>query len=735
MRQPSFITWGGLLAGLFACAACGGVSEPETAAPVTPGEVLSRGSGEAELSRLKLGLTQLGSEDAAGLLSKHAPKFQKLGSEVRHDAVGMKEVQASPLSLSKVDLAKLDENGFVIDRSRVYPSFHYGYAAIYMADLPVYVSADSVLHALHRSYDNVLANLERQVLESTLSALLDGLRRRLPASAAPESVKRDLDVYLAVARSLLNASGARVAPVAGGDAQAINSLVGKAMDSDGASDVSLFGVSRTEDFSQFKPRGHYTDGLEPYFRAMMWLGRIDLRMIETQPDGTQLLRRPQADAAVALASLMGDSELQGWKRLDQAVTAFVGEQDYMTVPQVAPLLAALKTDEAGFYGKPDGEVGAALAAGGFGLQKIASHVMINDGNVDTLPLNLSFALLGQRYIVDSHVLSQVVWDRTKEQRMMPSALDAAFAALGNDQAGQLLKPELERFKYAPQLAGARFLVDEHGPQYFEGNLYTTWLGALRTLSPGAGGSDGLPPVARTEAWGRRLLNTQLASWAELRRDTILYAKQSYTGGAGCEFPDAYVEPYPALWAKVGTFAKRLSAATAGFDPAAVAFVQDYASRLGVVAGRFQRMAESQRSGSPHSAEDLAFINQVVRTRQEPQGCIPVNIPDGWYKDLFLDPNAALEADPTIADIHTQPTDEAGNMVGNVYHVTTGLPRAMVVTVESCTGLRAYVGLVSDYGERFTTDFQRLNDEEWQKQLGGDGAGSNPPEFLKPIFGD
>ena len=32
-----------------------------------------------------------------------------------------------------------------------------------------------------------------------------------------------------------------------------------------------------------------------------------------------------------------------------------------------------------------------------------------------------------------------------------------------------------------------------------------------------------PEVMRTRAWGHKTLNTQLASWAELRHDTILYS--------------------------------------------------------------------------------------------------------------------------------------------------------------------------------------------------------------------
>ena len=49
-------------------------------------------------------------------------------------------------------------------------------------------------------------------------------------------------------------------------------------------------------------------------------------------------------------------------------------------------------------------------------------------------------------------------------------------------------------------------------------MYGGWLNAIRALSPPADTSSTaatkLPPVASTEAWARRLLQTQLASWAD-----------------------------------------------------------------------------------------------------------------------------------------------------------------------------------------------------------------------------
>ena len=62
----------------------------------------------------------------------------------------------------------------------------------------------------------------------------------------------------------------------------------------------------------------------------------------------------------------------------------------------------------------DATIAAAIVAGNFGAQRISSHIMINgiaDGH--TLPLSRTFLLLGQRYVVDSHVFSNVVYDRVQ----------------------------------------------------------------------------------------------------------------------------------------------------------------------------------------------------------------------------------------------------------------------------------------------------------------------------------
>jgi hypothetical protein len=395
----------------------------------------------------------------------------------------------------------------------------------------------------------------------------------------------------------------------------------------------------------------------------------------------------------------------------------------MSPPEIDQLMTDLgAADPAALAALPDQQIAQKIIDGGYGKQAISSQVIIS-GVGQTLPLSAVWLFLGQRYVVDSHVFSNVTFDRVNHpdgvaRRMLPNALDVAYAALHNDQAISLLGDDLQRHAYAPDLETMRVLVDQYDATFWHANLYNEWLGALRALSPTADVSDattGLPSVARGAAWGRRVLNTQLASWAELRRDTILYAKQSYSGGVICEFPDAYVDPYPAFYGALESFAAKGAALadtlTGGSATSTASNVKTYFLHLADVSRILREMAENQRTGTPHKPEHLAFINQIVRVQHGCGGDFAM----GWYPLLFF-AGDATSTDPTIADVHTAAQDEAGNDVGNVLHVATGYPRLVVVTIDTCSGPRAYAGVVSAYHEKVTEGFRRLNDQEWAEEI-------------------
>jgi hypothetical protein len=666
--------------------------------------------------------------DATAFLTRWHPDYGALPYDPSA-ALNLPLIQQTSLQLNAGELAILSKSGLAISARQSFGTFFMGYAGIYANDLPLFVSGDSVLHAVHRSYDAILKGIEEASLQPGLQGVLGGMRSALATEAAagtwPTQTVLDVDEYLAVGATLILYSGS-AEPVAGGSSAAVAALVAQAKAASGAADVTLFGERRSIDFSQFAPRGHYVGSsiLEPYFRAMMWLGRTDLRLLSQKATGEVAFNRRQFAAAALLAKLVEPVQT-AWAQVDRTLRSFVGESDNMMPTDFATLRAVAGVDTSpALLAKSDADLASAVVSGGFGIQRIASQLLFVEPGNEGAPLDRAFLLLGQRFVLDSQVLSNVVYDRVKDRpyRLMPNPLDVAFAALGNSGAADLLADDLNAHPGYPQaLHQARALVDQHEAGYWTESLYTAWLGAMRAASPdwGAAANPNAQPIVATQAWTKRILQMQLASWAELRHDNLLYAKQSYTGIPSCEFPDAYVEPIPALWHALADFGNRGSALMAelGLATGSSAGPAAYFTSLASTATMLEAMARQQEQGVAFTAEQMAFINQAVEYKTESVVCTTIKRPSGWYPNLFYAPDLADKQDTLIADVHTQPGDEGGNIVGKVLHVGTGFPRLMVVTFNTCSGPRAYAGIVSAYHETVTTNFDRLTDERWTTQIG------------------
>jgi hypothetical protein len=231
-----------------------------------------------------------------------------------------------------------------------------------------------------------------------------------------------------------------------------------------------------------------------------------------------------------------------------------------------------------------------------------------------------------------------------------------------------------------------------------------------------------------------MLNTQLASWAELRHDNILYAKQSVTGMALCDYPHGYVDPYPGFYTPRDQMAKKGLAAITSlpFVTAKHDHAKKYLAHVSNVAERLRAMAERERRNEPLTDDDLSYLNHMVSVDGRHAGCTTITEAGGWYAELFFHKDDALYHKPIISDVHTQPTDENGNPVGKVLHVATAAPRMMVVTIKHDGGehTRTYRGFVSTYAETTTEKFKRYTDEEWRTEIATKPPA--PPAWLQPI---
>ncbi|MCL5028941.1 MAG: DUF3160 domain-containing protein [Bacteroidetes bacterium] len=654
---------------------------------------------------------------------------QDYNSAVYFDSIDAK------YNLTNYEKSLLQQNGFVVSERLTMNSFGDALNDIYAKDLPVFISTDAILHALHMSYDNILKDIELSVLVDSVKSMLTQMRSGIPVLAASYSnnpamiqMLKDVDFYLAVGIDLF---GQQVNPIYPDNTTKISGVISKINAANGIGYDTLFSsIKVLYDWSQFKPRGHYVDDLHPilanYFRAMMWLGRTEIYLLQPRAlvdaDSIEIFNSIQRQTinAMLIRELFDKTNVAGtYNLIESVLTFFVGEQDNVTIDNLAYLKNAVSLNNASdlldslkLVTFQDTLKNQSLA-----YQMILSQLLAeNPLQPDSIIPASSFLLFGQRFIIDSYVLGNVVYDRTKSCRLFPSSLDPMFA-LGNNAAAQLLQDEITKYVYGGNLAALRYLIDSYGSDFWNKSFYNLWLNSIRSLNPPVDKSS-LPLFMQTAGFWQEKLNTQLASWTELRHDNLLYAKQSYTGMSTCSYPYTYIEPFPEFYKNLKTLAEvaqkdfsNLNITNNYLMPRVI----NYLDNLGKVADTLYTIAQKELNGISFTSNEINFLKHAFNpVNTGCSGDLPPFI--GWYNTLYYGFNdiQLFDKNYLVADVHTIPTDCVGNVMGWVKHVGTG-PVNLGIFIAPLPGnqITAFVGPVMSYYEYTSTNFLRLTDQEWK----------------------
>jgi len=649
---------------------------------------------------------------------------------------------AEKLELTKGETDLIRQNHFMVSERLEYYSIEQVLQEIFRQDLPLFFSTDLVLQALHMSYDQILMDIEVWIMEPNLIKAIDRMYASFPDLQTKygdnpdlQASLKDVDLYISMVHSLLH--GSLSTPQFMDEGILKNYWDG--VQSEKQVEMGLFSErTRKLDFSQFTPRGHYTleymywpeagKTLENYFKAMMWLGRIDFFMTPPpanpweEPWTKEEIRRMNISAFMLQELMQADGIMDLLDENDQIITFFVGESDNLTPAEYDDILSGSAVQGAdellndAIYDPLYESIEASQDAG----QRILSSFFLMDPySEEPGKLPASFRVMGQKFIIDSYVFSNVVFDRImyegkKIWRPLPDPLDAMFV-LGNDDALPLLEDELEKYKYASQLEALRYLVDAYDDDFWGESLYNTWLNGIRELNPPYN-NDNLPYFMQTTAWHQEKLNTQLASWAQLRHDNLLYAKQSYTGGVGCSYPHVLVEPYPEFYGAIGTFAAMAYDYFKDYEEEGhiIWMIKNYFSSLEEIMLGLEEIATYEVQQKPLTESQKTWLQEMLT------GGMASGPPiEGWLANLFYDVEKTREDDFVVADVHTQPTDEFGSNVGRILHVGVGKLNLGVFLADSPFDNYkpvAFVGPVMSYYEKITENWDRLTDERWKQDV-------------------
>jgi len=516
------------------------------------------------------------------------------------------------------------------------------------------------------------------------------------------------------------------------------------------------------DYSQFVPRGHYTRSkrLEQYFQAMMWFGQTSflLNGSDSPPNPNDLGPRPlistkqariQTLAACMLAGMMDKKMPDGraigtaWNRIHAISAFFVGLSDDLMPQEYRQAIGEVlgKSVDGGELAKPENLAKIRERLTGLrqprilavaGTQPVGLPVDQAAGKdlSEMLRFCQGFRLMGQSYVPDSEVLSRTVYPTVGAftghaggesapftlvqtqggpARCFPRGLDL-MTTLGSGRASYWLKTlgddRYDRFdetlaKLKGELDKAA-AADAHGHSGWYRNLYWSW---LRTLEPLLDGPrEGYPTFMRTEAWQDKQLSAALASWSQLRHDTILYVKQSRTWGVGGarfgpeppkpKLVEGYVEPVPELYARLLALTRMTRRGLESFgvlnEPAAGRF-----ANLDRILTRLLEITKQELTNQQLAEADYTFIRSFG---SELNGVVAGAAERGMETTL-------------AADVHSD------NNSQQALEEATGFLRTMVVVYPMPDGgIVAGVGPVLSHYEFKVPFAGRLTDEEWKKLL-------------------
>jgi hypothetical protein len=619
-------------------------------------------------------------------------------------------------------------------------------------DLPILVTVDPLLHTFHILYDYSLRTAELDHFYPEMERVLAGL---LAFELDRYAQAQDTAIRMALAENIayLSVPLALLRPGFEPPSIVADIVRRELVLIDGIAPAMSAVMGYREDFTQYRPRGHYTrnERFRRYFRAMMYLGRMTFRL--RTAFGTPALASTRrtillSDAFESATTDSGVPVKDLWQRVYDATTYMVGRSDDVLPAEYDRLARRLAGDAPLEQWAVDDNNVLKFCDAARG--ELAQPEVLSDFVDPGQPIPAGMRLMGQRFIPDARVFHNLTFDRIPD-RLLPMSLDV-MAALGSDRARELLIDVYHQDTfpgYVATLDSMRTVFAGFDSADWNQNAYYGWLHALKlNLEPvrHARRRALVARFLRSEAYPDKTLVTSCGSWAQLRHDTILYAKQSYTTAVSISvIPErrrfsAYVEAKPAVFRQVANSAGQLAFRLKSMGRLNVEVEQKLA-RLAETADRLAQIAQAELSGRQMSESDVDFCRGIGKSVK-----LMTTFSDQFGKTYLSEQpararSAAAEqkslprldaesgmADPVeaeaqrvsfgrttnedrrmalVADVHTEPNS------GRVLEVAVGDPMRLYAVVP-CWG-RQYlaVGACFSFYEFTKPMSERMTDAEWQ----------------------
>ncbi|MBO5607074.1 MAG: DUF3160 domain-containing protein [Treponema sp.] len=607
------------------------------------------------------------------------------------------------------------------------------YNSLRRGNVPVFVTTDLAAHTQHLVFDRILQHVEEYYFEPRLAKLTDDFISAVEASPSVSDETRAIAKdYFMVAKALLADAPTRIEPenhwddvqyepTSNNAVPTLSADAKKDYDSVMAATGEISKVLGTEeDFSQYRPRGHYTKNgvLEAYFRAQMWYGRIHflITMNPKDKETDESTLKLAKVAAFIIETVKNNPQLYSdWEKLFTPITELIGLSDDLSIEDVMPVWKDQNVSSFKNWGDDKESVVKFMKACQERLRPpaLSGNSLINgpaetdsDGN---LKPPMGWRLFGQRFTYDSYVHEKVSPPRLMSRDLV-RGLDV-MKAFGSSYADHLLQstdyPIMEGLKERLDWLENGFA--EMGDDFWNLTYYNQVLYQVKSQASFEQGAGFY--FTESPAWNIKSQIAAHGTWAELRHDTILYVKQVYAERAGdgdfdptyrtktLPRPTNYIEPNVPFWQSSKESVQNLRTILAKYN--LLDEEADYSlSTLEETYTRAYTISLIEAGNKPISENDNEWIRNL--SSKLTYAAMP------YAKGEAVQDYDQLKMS-CIADVFTN-TD-----YGVCLEVGVGRPYRLYVPLNDAQGgKRIAIGYGFSYYEFYQPQNDRMTDETWKK---------------------
>ena len=404
-----------------------------------------------------------------------------------------------------------------------------------------FITTDSIVHLYHIIYLGMMEEMEQNSLKQKFIALSKNCLDNA-INDYKEAKGDDKNLTLRNAALFLCALDLLEADYDGEVPSEVRDLADKELENIKAEGNAVSNITGEEiDYSQFKARGTYTknENLKKYFKVNMLYSQ-ELVHLENPDESINLEALKQA-ILISRTMLKDETSFKLWQDIYKPISFLVENTEDTTPIDIYKSISTATKENT---------IEAVLADNV--VNAVADEIKNKENPKIKPDSGKVFAFLPQRAVVDNTWLQNLVDTRPQSQRPVVSGVDL-MALLGNSLAERLTLTNEDNLKwdeFKEKYEETKAMVDARTDKEEKANIYRTWLWVLKAFNNEYG--EGYPDFMKSEKWQYKDLNTALASWAQLKHDTILYAKEfgAEMGGYDPVEVKHYVEPNVNLYRRV-----------------------------------------------------------------------------------------------------------------------------------------------------------------------------------------